>query len=268
MYSSIFTSSHLMTQEPRTLQLMELQTPQQMEPQQQQPTEEGGNTQAAGSSANMDFWRSRTRWIPTPEQIRILKDLYYVKGFKCPSTEHIHEICLQLNQYGHVEGKNIYFWFQNVRAREKQMNRCNQAAPVPMGTSSLGTGGSIDLNFGSTGSTGAGGSIDINFGPAGGSIDINFGSTSSTDDGRSIDLNFGSTYSTGGQTSLQQRGGDHQEVQTLPLFPVHGEDVFGNLKTTSEEGSAFGYYSGGSGGYHSGSNVSLELSLNPSGAAD
>ncbi|XP_062006597.1 uncharacterized protein LOC133723744 [Rosa rugosa] len=175
MYSSISTSSHPMTQEPRTLQLMELQTPQQMEPQQQQPTEEGGNTQAAGSSANMDFWRSRTRWIPTPEQIRILKDLYYVKGFKCPTTEQIHEICLQLNQYGHVEG---------------------------------------------------------------------------------------------GQTSLQQRGGDHQEVQTLPLFPVHGEDVFGNLKTTSEEGSAHDYYFGGSGGYNRGSPVSLELSLNPSGATD
>ncbi|XP_062018816.1 protein WUSCHEL-like [Rosa rugosa] len=246
--------------ESRTLQLMELQT--------QQQIEDGGNNQAAGSSANTDFWRSRARWVPTPDQIRILKDLYYDKGIKCPTTEHIHEICLRLNQYGHVEGKNIYFWFQNVRAREKQMKRCNQAAQVPMGTSSPGTGGSIDLNFGSTGSTGAGGSIDINFGPAGGSIDINFGSTSSTDDGRSINLNFGSTDSTGGQPSLQQRGGDHQEVETLHLFPVHGEDVFGNPKTTSEEGSAFGYYSGGSGGYNSGSNVSLELSLNPSGAAD
>ncbi|XP_062018233.1 protein WUSCHEL-like [Rosa rugosa] len=246
--------------EPRTLQLMELQT--------QQQIEDGGNNQAAGSSANTDFWRSRARWVPTPDQIRILRDLYYDKGVKTPTTEQIHEICLQLQQYGQVEGKNIYFWFQNVRAREKQMKRCNQAAQVPMGTSSPGTGGSIDLNFGSTGSTGAGGSIDINFGPAGGSIDINFGSTSSTDDGRSINLNFGSTDSTGGQTSLQQRGGDHQEVETLPLFPVHGEDVFGNPKTTSEEGSAFGYYSGGSGGYNSGSNVSLELSLNPSGAAD
>ncbi|XP_061988172.1 WUSCHEL-related homeobox 1-like [Rosa rugosa] len=180
--------------EPRTLQLMELQT--------QQQIEDGGNNQAAGSSANIDFWRSRARWVPTPDQIRILKDLYYDKGVKCPTTEHIHEICLQLNQYGHVEGKNIYFWFQNVRAREKQMKRCNQAAQVPMGTSSPGTGGSIDLNFGSTGSTGAGGSIDINFGPAGGSIDINFGSTSSTDDGRSINLNFGSTDSTGNEGFL------------------------------------------------------------------
>ncbi|XP_062008757.1 protein WUSCHEL-like [Rosa rugosa] len=236
--------------EPRTLQLMELQTPQQIE--------DGGNNQTAGSSANTDFWRSRARWVPTPDQIRILKDLYYDKGVKCPTTEHIHEICLQLNQYGHVEGKNIYFWFQNVRAREKQMKRCNQAAQVPMGTSSPGTGGSIDLNFGSTGSTGAGGSIDINFGPAGGSIDINFGSTSSTDDGRSINLNFGSTDSTGGQTSLQQRGGDHQEIETLPLFPMPGEDLFGNMKTTSEGGS----------GYGGGSRISLELSLNSSGAAD
>ncbi|XP_062016724.1 protein WUSCHEL-like [Rosa rugosa] len=236
--------------EPRTLQLMELQT--------QQQIEDGGNNQAAGSSANTDFWRSRARWVPTPDQIRILKDLYYDKGVKRPTTEHIHEICLQLNQYGHVEGKNIYFWFQNVRAREKQMKRCNQAAQVPMGTSSPGTGGSIDLNFGPAGSTGAGGSIDINFGPAGGSIDINFGSTSSTDDGRSINLNFGSTDSTGGQTSLQQRGGDHQEIETLPLFPMHGEDILGIMKTTSERGS----------GYGGGSHISLELSLNSYRDAD
>ncbi|XP_061999524.1 uncharacterized protein LOC133716899 [Rosa rugosa] len=124
----------------------------------------------------------------------------------------------------------------------------------------------------------------------GGSLDLNFGSTSSTDDGGFIDVNFGprvdcsvdryssspfntntSTYSFGtkeGQTFMEQRGEDHQEIETLPLFPMHGEDIFSDLKTTSEGGSGYGYCSGGSGGYNGGSHVSLELSLNPSEAAD
>lgn len=120
----------------------------------------------------------------------------------------------------------------------------------------------------------------------GGSIDLNFGSTSSADDDGSMALNFGSRVGhsvgpyffspfpfnpntsttsfgpTGGPTFMEPRGGDHLEIETLPLFPVHGEDVLGNPRTTSEGGIGYGDYSGGSGGYNSGSHVSLELSLN------
>ncbi|PRQ59575.1 putative transcription factor Homobox-WOX family [Rosa chinensis] len=183
-----------------------------MELQAQQPTEEGGSIQAAGSS---------NRWAPTPPQLRILKGLYYDKGFKYPTPEQIQEICLHLKQYGQIEDKNVFFWFQNLKARERQKLKEFRNVPV---------GGSLDLNFGSTGST---------------------SNDRSTD--RSIDLNFGSRVGYGADGSImEQRGEYHQEIETLPLFPMHGEDILGNMKTTSE----------GGGGYGGGSHISLELSLN------
>ncbi|PRQ60278.1 putative transcription factor Homobox-WOX family [Rosa chinensis] len=221
---------------------MELQTQQQLELQAQQPTEEGGSNQAAGSSANTPIRPTTIRWTPTPAQLRILQGLYYDKGYKYPSPEQIQEICLYLKPYGEIEDKNVFFWFQNLKARERLKLKEFRNVRV---------GGSLDLNFGSTSST-----------DDGRSIDLNFGSTGSTGDDGSIDLTLGS------QSFMERRGGDHQEVETLPLFPEHGENILGNPKTTSEGGSSFGYYFGGSGGYNSGSPVSLELSLNPSGATD
>ncbi|PRQ49770.1 putative transcription factor HB-other family [Rosa chinensis] len=92
--------------EPRTLQLMELQTQQQMELQAQQPTEEGGSIQAAGSS---------NRWAPTPPQLRILKGLYYDKGFKYPTPEQIQEICLHLKHMGRSRTKTSSFGSRTSR---------------------------------------------------------------------------------------------------------------------------------------------------------
>ncbi|PRQ50539.1 putative transcription factor Homobox-WOX family [Rosa chinensis] len=241
-----------------------------MELQAQQQVEDGGNNQAAGSSANTPIRPTNNRWAPTPAQLRILQGLYYDKGYKYPTPEQIQEICLHLKPYGQIEDKNVFFWFQNLKARERQKLKEFRKVRV---------GGSLDLNFGSTSSTDDGRSIDLNFGSTGstgddGSIDLTLGSrvgygvdpySSSPFNANISTTSFGPT---GGQSSMDQRGGDHQEVETLPLFPVHGEDVLGDPNTTSEGGSAYGYYSGGSGGYNSGSPVSLELSLNPSGPAD
>ncbi|PRQ43364.1 putative transcription factor Homobox-WOX family [Rosa chinensis] len=210
-----------------------------MELQAHQPTEEGGSIQAAGSSANTPIRLTNNRWTPTPDQLRILQELYYDKVLKSPTPEQIQEICLHLQQYGQIEGKNVFFWFQNLKARERQKLREFRNVRV---------GGSLDLNFGSTSST-----------DDGRSIDLNFGSTGSTSTDRSIDLNFGSRVGYGVDGSImEQRGEYHQEIETLPLFPMHGEDIFGNMKTTSEGGS----------GYGGGSRISLELSLNSYGDAD
>ncbi|PRQ22184.1 putative transcription factor Homobox-WOX family [Rosa chinensis] len=220
-----------------------------MEQQTQQQIEDGGNNQAAGSSANTPIRLTNNRWAPTPPQLRILKGLYYDKGFKYPTPEQIQEICLHLKQYGQIEDKNVFFWFQNLKARERQLMRPIRKVRV---------GGSLDLNFGSTSST-----------DDGRSIDLNFGSTGPTGDDGSIDLNFGSPVGYGVDGSImEQRGEYHQEIETLPLFPMHGENVLGNPKTTSEEGSAYGWYSGGWDDNNGGSCISLELSLNSSGAAD
>ncbi|XP_062005672.1 WUSCHEL-related homeobox 5-like [Rosa rugosa] len=164
--------------------------------------------------------RSSTRWTPTPDQIRILNDLFYSKGVRSPTVEQVQRICFHLRPYGQIEAKNVFYWFQNHKARDKRKKKITSDIHVPMKRSGL-VGGSINLNFGSTSST-----------------------------------------------VMEQRGEDHQAIETLPLFPMHSEDILGNMKTTSEGGGGYGNYSSGWGGYGGGSRISLELSLNSSGSVD
>jgi len=92
-----------------------------MEPQQpqgSQPNEEGGSGKGGFLSR-----QSSTRWTPTTDQIRILKDLYYNNGIRSPSAEQIQRISARLRQYGKIEGKNVFYWFQNHKARERQKKR-------------------------------------------------------------------------------------------------------------------------------------------------
>ncbi|XP_062020841.1 protein WUSCHEL-like [Rosa rugosa] len=90
-----------------------------MEPQNRHPTEDGGSNKAAESSPNMHCKQSNTRWLPTTDQIRILNELYDDKGVKSPTVEQVQRITLQLKWYGQIENKNVFYWFQNQRAREK-----------------------------------------------------------------------------------------------------------------------------------------------------
>ncbi|TVU16461.1 hypothetical protein EJB05_40027, partial [Eragrostis curvula] len=66
---------------------------------------------------------SGSRWTPTPEQLRILKDLYYGCGVRSPTAEQIQRITAMLRQHGKIEGKNVFYWFQNHKARERQKKR-------------------------------------------------------------------------------------------------------------------------------------------------
>ncbi|GAB2222267.1 hypothetical protein Droror1_Dr00013474 [Drosera rotundifolia] len=63
-----------------------------------------------------------TRWRPTPDQRVILEELY-VGGIKTPSAAQIRRITEHLSLYGKVECKNVFYWFQNHKAREKQKLR-------------------------------------------------------------------------------------------------------------------------------------------------
>ncbi|GLJ38860.1 hypothetical protein SUGI_0792030 [Cryptomeria japonica] len=63
-----------------------------------------------------------SRWNPTPDQLRILEDLYR-RGLRTPSAEQIQYITAQLRYYGKIEGKNVFYWFQNHKARERQKQR-------------------------------------------------------------------------------------------------------------------------------------------------
>ncbi|XP_071705517.1 protein WUSCHEL-like [Rutidosis leptorrhynchoides] len=91
--------------------------------------QEFGNNKNSGNYATCR--QTSTRWTPTSDQIRILKELYYNNGIRSPTADQIQRIAAQLRQYGKIEGKNVFYWFQNHKARERQKKRFNPAVPPP-----------------------------------------------------------------------------------------------------------------------------------------
>ncbi|KAK2436047.1 WUSCHEL-related homeobox [Trifolium repens] len=65
---------------------------------------------------------SSSRWNPTKEQISMLENMYK-QGIKTPSAEEIQQITARLRVYGHIEGKNVFYWFQNHKARQRQKQK-------------------------------------------------------------------------------------------------------------------------------------------------
>jgi hypothetical protein len=84
----------------------------------------GGGDGAGGTGGGVTACRaSGSRWTPTPEQIKILKELYYGCGIRSPNSEQIQRITAMLRQHGKIEGKNVFYWFHNHKARERQKRR-------------------------------------------------------------------------------------------------------------------------------------------------
>lgn len=63
-----------------------------------------------------------SRWCPTPEQVMILEEIYR-NGLKTPNATQIQHITSHLSFYGKIEGKNVFYWFQNHKARDRQKLR-------------------------------------------------------------------------------------------------------------------------------------------------
>ncbi|KAG6389862.1 hypothetical protein SASPL_151336 [Salvia splendens] len=63
-----------------------------------------------------------TRWNPTAEQLQALEEMYR-RGIRTPSAEQIQHIAAKLRRFGKIEGKNVFYWFQNHKARERQKKR-------------------------------------------------------------------------------------------------------------------------------------------------
>ncbi|PKA53419.1 Protein WUSCHEL [Apostasia shenzhenica] len=83
----------------------------------------GGGAPGGSKSSSYLCRQSSARWIPTGDQIRILRDLYYNYGVRSPTADQIQRISSKLRQYGKIEGKNVFYWFQNHKARERQKKR-------------------------------------------------------------------------------------------------------------------------------------------------
>ncbi|KAE8669325.1 WUSCHEL-related homeobox 5 [Hibiscus syriacus] len=62
------------------------------------------------------------RWNPSTEQVKVLTELFR-SGLRTPSTDQIQKISTQLSFYGKIESKNVFYWFQNHKARERQKRR-------------------------------------------------------------------------------------------------------------------------------------------------
>ncbi|OMO99676.1 hypothetical protein COLO4_13154 [Corchorus olitorius] len=63
-----------------------------------------------------------SRWNPTAEQLLALEELYR-RGTRTPSAAQIQQIATRLRRFGKIEGKNVFYWFQNHKARERQKRR-------------------------------------------------------------------------------------------------------------------------------------------------
>ncbi|KAK7311077.1 hypothetical protein RJT34_08970 [Clitoria ternatea] len=77
-----------------------------------------------------------TRWNPTQEQIGILEMLYR-GGMRTPNAQQIEQIAGELGKYGKIEGKNVFYWFQNHKARERQKQKRNTLPLIPHTTTLL-----------------------------------------------------------------------------------------------------------------------------------
>ncbi|KAL6010351.1 hypothetical protein ACLOJK_000782 [Asimina triloba] len=197
-----------------------------MEHQQQQLQE---NTNSSSSKSSYLCRQSSTRWNPTTDQIRILKELYYKNGVRSPNAEQIQTICARLRQYGKIEGKNVFYWFQNHKARERQKKRFTVDIGVQRGWKRED---SFPTKYCNTGFSSPSSSYSPEIAGVG-------------------QMGSSSGYGTGGAGNMVEAD-QAPHMQTLQLFPVHaeeedhvGEHSNGGAGTWLELELSLGSYSGG-----------------------
>ncbi|TVU36754.1 hypothetical protein EJB05_18700, partial [Eragrostis curvula] len=65
---------------------------------------------------------ANARWNPTKEQVAVLEGLYE-HGLRTPNAEQIQQIAGKLREHGPIEAKNVFYWFQNHKARQRQKEK-------------------------------------------------------------------------------------------------------------------------------------------------
>ncbi|XP_042509494.1 WUSCHEL-related homeobox 4-like [Macadamia integrifolia] len=83
-----------------------------------------GSNEEKRDTTQVEAQSGGTRWNPTQEQIGILEMLYR-GGMRTPNAQQIEQITAQLGKFGKIEGKNVFYWFQNHKARERQRQKRN-----------------------------------------------------------------------------------------------------------------------------------------------
>ncbi|KAL5581028.1 hypothetical protein UlMin_013470 [Ulmus minor] len=90
---------------------------------------EAGNNVGQNSGTTSGGPPASSRWSPTKEQVNLLETLYG-QGIRTPSAEQIQEITTRLRAFGHIEGKNVFYWFQNHKARQRQKQKQESLAYI------------------------------------------------------------------------------------------------------------------------------------------
>lgn len=90
---------------------------------------EGHCTIVENSTGGSGGTPGSSRWNPTKEQINMLENLY-MQGMRTPSAEQIQQITISLRAFGHIEGKNVFYWFQNHKARQRQKQKQESLAYI------------------------------------------------------------------------------------------------------------------------------------------
>ncbi|XP_058081849.1 protein WUSCHEL [Magnolia sinica] len=255
-----------------------------MEPQQQQQQLQEDSSSSNSSKGSFLCRQSSTRWIPTTDQIRILKDLYYNNGVRSPSPEQIQRISARLRQYGKIEGKNVFYWFQNHKARERQKKRFTvdiamqrgwkPEDSIPSKYTSMGFSPSSSSSCSSPpGMVAIGQMGSIGYGTV--VMEKSFRECSISGGGYMGSSNLGwmgietsSTYPRfDARKYMETMETEAPHIETLPLFPMHGQDdpnasnSFCTGKVDHFPGDYFpGWYFDDPG--KGGTGTSLELSLN------
>ncbi|EXC35365.1 Protein WUSCHEL [Morus notabilis] len=267
----------------------------------QQETSTKGSSGGGGGGSGFLCRQSSTRWTPTSDQIRILKELYYNNGVRSPSAEQIQRISARLRQYGKIEGKNVFYWFQNHKARERQKKRFTSDNINMQRSPAAGAAAALIPNVVSSGSSSAS-MLGVNgqmghYGYGAVTMEKTFRDCGSSE---SISHGFGwvgvDPYNSSPYALFEKRSsnipldpydqeyhyqqqeddddddhGHHEtfgNIETLPLFPMHSEEDmmmingYNNMiKSNFSDPTATA-----GGGYYSGSHVSsrtsLELTLN------
>ena len=70
------------------------------------------------------------RWNPTAEQVSVLSELFR-SGLRTPTTDQIQRISNHLSFYGKIESKNVFYWFQNHKARDRHNKRRKLSSSFP-----------------------------------------------------------------------------------------------------------------------------------------
>ncbi|EEF31009.1 WUSCHEL-related homeobox 2 [Ricinus communis] len=90
---------------------------------------ESENIDTGNSGDGTGAHQVNSRWNPTKEQIGLLENMYR-QGIRTPTAEQIQQITTRLRDYGHIEGKNVFYWFQNHKARQRQKQKQENIAYI------------------------------------------------------------------------------------------------------------------------------------------